>query len=103
MIASLEREWEALAHFESACDLLADAEYGVAKHELELSLSLYPTTSFYDHKRVETLGDIESCLGEDEAAGQHYQRAGSGSQENGSPFQVIAVQKQLETGFVHQP
>ena len=28
---------------------------------------------------------------------------GSGSYENGSPFQVVAMQKQLETGFVHQP
>ena len=34
-----------------------------AQRELELSLSLYPATGFYDHKRVETLGDIESCPG----------------------------------------
>jgi tetratricopeptide (TPR) repeat protein len=75
LIVGLEREWEALEHFETACDLLADGEYAAAKRELELSLSLYPATGFYDHKRVETLGDIESCLGEDEAARQHYQRA----------------------------
>jgi tetratricopeptide (TPR) repeat protein len=75
LIVSLEREWDALEHFETACALLADGEYAAAKRELELSLSLYPATRFYDHKRVETLGDIESCLGDDVAARQHYQRA----------------------------
>ena len=28
---------------------------------------------------------------------------GSGSQENGGPLQVVTMQKQLETGFVHEP
>jgi hypothetical protein len=75
LLVSLEHEWEALRHFESACDLLAGSKYAAAKRELELSLSLYPATGFYDYKRLETLGDIKSCLGDDHAARQHYQRA----------------------------
>jgi len=33
------------------------------------------TVEFYSYKRVETLGDIESYLGDDTAAEQHYERA----------------------------
>jgi hypothetical protein len=74
-LLNLEREWEALEHFETAGTLLADGEYAAAKRELELSLAINPATSFYDHKRVEMLGDIESCLGSDDAACLHYQHA----------------------------
>jgi hypothetical protein len=60
-ILNLEREWKALEHFETAGTLLADGEYAAAKREVELSLAIDPATSFYDHKRVETLCDVESC------------------------------------------
>jgi TolA-binding protein len=75
LLLRLEHEWEALELFQTACSLLAEGEYAAAERELELSLSLYPANSFYDHKRVETLGDTESCLGNDDAACQHYRRA----------------------------
>jgi len=75
LIVRLEHAWQALRHFETARDLLADRAYAAAKLELERSLALDPATTFFDHKRVETFGDIESCLGNDAEALRHYQRA----------------------------
>jgi hypothetical protein len=75
LIVRLEHAWQALLHFETARDLLADRAYAAAKLELERSLALDPATTFFDHKRVETFGDIESCLGNDAEALRHYQRA----------------------------
>lgn len=75
LLMSLEHTWQALRHFETARDLLSDGDHAAAKRELELSLTLDPATTFFDHKRVETLGDIESSLGNDGAALRHYQRA----------------------------
>jgi len=75
LIVSLEQEWQALDHFETARALLTDGDYAAAKRELELSLACYPATTFFDHKRLETLGDIESSLGNDTAALLHYQRS----------------------------
>jgi hypothetical protein len=74
-LLNLERDWRALEHFETAGTRLADGEYAAAKRELELSLAIDPATSFYDHKRVEMLGDIESYLGSDAVACPHYQHA----------------------------
>jgi tetratricopeptide (TPR) repeat protein len=75
LVVSLEHEWQALHHFETARALLAEGDYAAAKLELELSLALHPATTFFDHKRVETLGDIESSLGNDAAALWQYQQA----------------------------
>ncbi len=75
LLFNLEQEWQALEHFQTACGLLADGEYAAAKLELELSLALKPAKSFYHYKRMETLGDIESSLGDDVAALGHYRRA----------------------------
>lgn len=75
LLVRLEHAWQALRHFETARDLLADRAYAAAKLELERSLALAPATTFFDHKRVETFGDIESCLGNDAEALRHYQRA----------------------------
>jgi hypothetical protein len=75
LLLHLEREWHAFEHFQTACTLLTDRGYAAAKRELELSLTIDPPTSYYHRKCVETLGDTESCLGNDNAACQHYQHA----------------------------
>jgi tetratricopeptide (TPR) repeat protein len=75
LLVRLEHTGQALRHFETARDLLADRAYAAAKLELERSLALDPATTFFDHKRMETFGDIESCLGNDAEALRHYQRA----------------------------
>ena len=72
---SLVCEWQALDHFQNALAHIRHAEYAAAKRELQLSLGLCPANSFYNYRRVETLGDVESYLGDDLAAERHYAQA----------------------------
>lgn len=72
---SLVCEWQALEHFQNALAHIRHAEYAAAKRELQLSFGLCPANSFYNYRRVETLGDVESYLGDDVAAERHYAQA----------------------------
>jgi tetratricopeptide (TPR) repeat protein len=73
--ASYAREQQALDHFQRALTQIRQGDYAAAKDAIQRSFACSPANGFYSHKRVETLGDIQSYLGDDQAAERHYERA----------------------------
>lgn len=74
-VEAFERSQQALEHFHTALALIREGDYAAAKREMEISLRIDPPSTFYDYKRVETLGDVESYLGDDSAAERHYKHS----------------------------
>jgi tetratricopeptide (TPR) repeat protein len=74
-LEQLRHSWQALDHFQNARALVAEGNYAAAKQEMELSFALSPPSGFFDHRRVELCGDIESGLGNDTVAQRSYQQA----------------------------
>jgi hypothetical protein len=74
-LAQYKRDQQALEHFHTAQAHIQDGAYAAAKQEMQLSLALSPANHIFDAKRLETLGDIESYLGDDHQAAQIYAQA----------------------------